>query len=170
MARCYHLSWTAWQTVSLVRPLLTPRGISLVRACVNYSAPHNHDVHVVLSVCLQRHLTFSLVRTPHADLKSMKISTDAEIGDIKKARLLLKSVIQSNPAHAPGWCVATAFLHLLRLPVQCDCRRLSYNSTRLLLGITSAGSQQLDSRNLLEKWQQLDSSYRRAVKNAPKTR
>jgi len=40
------------------------------------------------------------------DLKSMKISTDAEIGDIKKARLLLKSVISSNPAHAPGWIAA----------------------------------------------------------------
>jgi pre-mRNA-processing factor 6 len=40
------------------------------------------------------------------DLKSMKISTDAEIGDIKKARLLLKSVIQSNPQHAPGWIAA----------------------------------------------------------------
>jgi hypothetical protein len=49
----------------------------------------------------------------------MKISTDAEIGDIKKARLLLKSVIQSNPAHAPGWYVATVFLHLLLLHVQC---------------------------------------------------
>lgn len=40
------------------------------------------------------------------DLKSMKINTDAEIGDIKRARLLLKSVIQSNPGHAPGWIAA----------------------------------------------------------------
>ncbi|GJT95642.1 protein stabilized1 [Tanacetum coccineum] len=40
------------------------------------------------------------------DLQSMKISNDAEISDIKKARLLLKSVIQTNPKHAPGWIAA----------------------------------------------------------------
>eukprot|EP01101_Sappina_pedata_P013082 TRINITY_DN9386_c0_g1_i1.p1 TRINITY_DN9386_c0_g1~~TRINITY_DN9386_c0_g1_i1.p1 ORF type:complete len:959 (+),score=296.49 TRINITY_DN9386_c0_g1_i1:363-2879(+) len=40
------------------------------------------------------------------DMKSMKINTDAEIGDIKRARLLLKSVTSSNPHHAPGWIAA----------------------------------------------------------------
>ncbi|EFJ11221.1 hypothetical protein SELMODRAFT_126445 [Selaginella moellendorffii] len=40
------------------------------------------------------------------DLKSMKITSDAEISDMKKARLLLKSVIQTNPKHAPGWIAA----------------------------------------------------------------
>lgn len=40
------------------------------------------------------------------DLKSVKISSDAEISDIKKARHLLKSVIQTNPRHAPGWIAA----------------------------------------------------------------
>ncbi|CAI7927557.1 unnamed protein product [Closterium sp. NIES-54] len=40
------------------------------------------------------------------DLKSMRITSDAEISDIKKARLLLKSVIQTNPKHAPGWIAA----------------------------------------------------------------
>jgi hypothetical protein len=40
------------------------------------------------------------------DLTSIKISSDAEISDIKKARLLLKSVIQTNPKHAPGWIAA----------------------------------------------------------------
>lgn len=40
------------------------------------------------------------------DLKSMKINSDAEISDIKKARLLLKSVIQTNPKHGPGWIAA----------------------------------------------------------------
>ncbi|GAB2274984.1 Protein STABILIZED1 [Dionaea muscipula] len=40
------------------------------------------------------------------DLKSMKITSDAEISDIKKARLLLKSVIQTNPKHPPGWLAA----------------------------------------------------------------
>ena len=36
----------------------------------------------------------------------MKVSSDAEISDIKKARLLLKSVINTNPKHAPGWIAA----------------------------------------------------------------
>ncbi|XP_077241716.1 protein STABILIZED1-like [Tasmannia lanceolata] len=40
------------------------------------------------------------------DLKSMKITSDAEISDIKKARLLLKSVTQTNPKHPPGWLAA----------------------------------------------------------------
>ena len=40
------------------------------------------------------------------DLSSMKISSSAEISDIKKARLLLKSVISTNPKHAPGWIAA----------------------------------------------------------------
>ncbi|KAJ8548271.1 hypothetical protein K7X08_030740 [Anisodus acutangulus] len=42
-------------------------------------------------------------------LKSMKIICDAEISDIKKARLLLKSVTQTNPKHPPRW-IATARL------------------------------------------------------------
>lgn len=33
-------------------------------------------------------------------------AADAEISDIKKARLLLKSVINTNPRHAPGWIAA----------------------------------------------------------------
>lgn len=36
------------------------------------------------------------------DLSSIKISSDAEISDIQKARMLLRSVIQTNPKHAPG--------------------------------------------------------------------
>ena len=36
----------------------------------------------------------------------MKITSSAEISDIKKARLLLKSVIQTNPKHGPGWIAA----------------------------------------------------------------
>lgn len=40
------------------------------------------------------------------DLGSMLIKSDAEIGDIKKARMLLKSVINTNPRHAPGWVAA----------------------------------------------------------------
>ncbi|KAK9276058.1 hypothetical protein L1049_005589 [Liquidambar formosana] len=40
------------------------------------------------------------------DLKSVKISSDVEISDIKKARLLLKSVTRSNPRHPHGWIAA----------------------------------------------------------------
>ena len=39
-------------------------------------------------------------------LDSIQLSSDAEIGDIKKARMLLKSVINTNPKHAPGWVAA----------------------------------------------------------------
>lgn len=37
------------------------------------------------------------------DMNSMKVTSDAEIGDIKKARALLRSVVTTNPKHAPGW-------------------------------------------------------------------
>ncbi|EST05808.1 PRP1 splicing factor, N-terminal [Kalmanozyma brasiliensis GHG001] len=39
-------------------------------------------------------------------LSSTAIKTSAEIGDIKKARSLLDSVIKTNPSHAPGWIAA----------------------------------------------------------------
>lgn len=39
-------------------------------------------------------------------LSSINIKSDAEIGDIKKAELLMKSVITTNPKHAPGWIAA----------------------------------------------------------------
>ncbi|XP_065843636.1 pre-mRNA-processing factor 6-like [Oscarella lobularis] len=37
------------------------------------------------------------------DLNSVTPKMGADIGDIKKARLLLDSVIQTNPKHGPGW-------------------------------------------------------------------
>ncbi|KAG2204443.1 hypothetical protein INT47_005234 [Mucor saturninus] len=40
------------------------------------------------------------------DLNSVVVKSDAEIGDLKKARLLLNSVITTNPKHAPGWIAA----------------------------------------------------------------
>eukprot|EP00004_Rigifila_ramosa_P016167 TRINITY_DN3809_c0_g1_i1.p1 TRINITY_DN3809_c0_g1~~TRINITY_DN3809_c0_g1_i1.p1 ORF type:complete len:761 (-),score=160.81 TRINITY_DN3809_c0_g1_i1:574-2856(-) len=43
------------------------------------------------------------------NLQNRKITSDAEIGDIKKARLLLKSVRTTNPKHGPAW-VASARL------------------------------------------------------------
>lgn len=36
-------------------------------------------------------------------LSSTKITSNAEVGDIIKARLLLKSVRDTNPKHGPGW-------------------------------------------------------------------
>lgn len=41
-----------------------------------------------------------------SEMAGVRVSTDSEIGDIKKARLLLKSVTATNPAHAPGWIAA----------------------------------------------------------------
>ena len=43
------------------------------------------------------------------DLNSLKISSDADVADIKKSRLLLESVTRTNPGHAPGW-IASARL------------------------------------------------------------
>jgi len=40
------------------------------------------------------------------DLNSMKINTDTEINDLKKARALLKSVISINPKNSSGWIAA----------------------------------------------------------------
>ena len=40
------------------------------------------------------------------ELASLKVNTETEINDIKKARLLLKSVITHNPDKAPGWIAA----------------------------------------------------------------
>jgi len=39
-------------------------------------------------------------------LNSLKITSAAEIGDIKKARILLQSVTTTNPTHGPGWIAA----------------------------------------------------------------
>jgi len=48
------------------------------------------------------------------DLNSVVIKSDAEIGDIKKARLLLNSVISTNPKHAPGeyYCIVHISIRL----------------------------------------------------------
>ncbi|KAH9936195.1 PRP1 splicing factor, N-terminal-domain-containing protein [Fomitopsis serialis] len=39
-------------------------------------------------------------------LDSVVIKTDAEIGDIKRARMLFDSLVKSNPKHSPGWIAA----------------------------------------------------------------
>ncbi|XP_062520556.1 pre-mRNA-processing factor 6-like isoform X2 [Corticium candelabrum] len=43
------------------------------------------------------------------DLNSVTPKSTSDVGDIKKARLLLNSVIQTNPKHGPGW-IASARL------------------------------------------------------------
>ncbi|KAI9219020.1 PRP1 splicing factor, N-terminal-domain-containing protein [Blastocladiella britannica] len=40
------------------------------------------------------------------DMGSLGVKSESEIGDIKKARLLLKSVTTTNRGHAPGWIAA----------------------------------------------------------------
>ncbi|XP_011402481.1 PREDICTED: pre-mRNA-processing factor 6-like [Amphimedon queenslandica] len=40
------------------------------------------------------------------DLNSITPQTSGDVNDVKKARLLLKSVITTNPNHAPGWVAA----------------------------------------------------------------
>ncbi|KAG6902409.1 hypothetical protein C0995_000335 [Termitomyces sp. Mi166 len=39
-------------------------------------------------------------------LDSVIIKSEAEIGDIKRARMLFDSLVKSNPKHAPGWIAA----------------------------------------------------------------
>ena len=40
------------------------------------------------------------------DLNSVKIMSEGDVGDLKKARALLKSVTTTNPKHGPGWIAA----------------------------------------------------------------
>lgn len=39
-------------------------------------------------------------------MAGMHVSSDSEVSDIRKARLLLRSVTTTNPKHAPGWIAA----------------------------------------------------------------
>ncbi len=41
-------------------------------------------------------------------LNSQNLHSDAQIGDIKRARQLLDSVIKTNPKHGPGWIAAAS--------------------------------------------------------------
>jgi len=44
--------------------------------------------------------------TPSLALRRPQVNSTAEVGDIKKARLLLRSVTTTNPKHGPGWIAA----------------------------------------------------------------
>ena len=41
-------------------------------------------------------------------LDSVAIKSEAEIGDIKRARMLFDSLVKSNPKHSPGWIAAAS--------------------------------------------------------------
>ncbi len=56
------------------------------------------------------------------DLNSITLTSDAEIGDIKKARTLLKSVINTNPKHAPGWVAAARLEELAGCVPSSSCK------------------------------------------------
>ena len=66
------------------------------------------------------------------DLQSVTLKSDAEISDIKKARLLLKSVINTNPKHAPGW-IAAARLEEVAGKLQ-DARAMALKGCELCPG------------------------------------
>eukprot|EP01114_Cavostelium_apophysatum_P016856 TRINITY_DN4880_c0_g1_i1.p1 TRINITY_DN4880_c0_g1~~TRINITY_DN4880_c0_g1_i1.p1 ORF type:complete len:920 (+),score=321.96 TRINITY_DN4880_c0_g1_i1:169-2928(+) len=63
------------------------------------------------------------------DLTSMVKTTDAEIGDIKKARLLLQSVRKTNPKHAAGW-IASAKLEEIAGKLS-EARKLITTATQI---------------------------------------
>jgi pre-mRNA-processing factor 6 len=67
------------------------------------------------------------------DLKSMKITSDAEVSDIKKARTLLKSVTNTNPRHAPGWIAAARLEELVMQRPTFPTISTSLSDTRLWL-------------------------------------
>lgn len=50
--------------------------------------------------------------------KSIVGQTEAQVGDIKRARVLLESVIKTNPSHAPGWIAAARLEELAGKMVQ----------------------------------------------------
>ena len=50
------------------------------------------------------------------DLQSMLPSHGGDINDVKKARLLLKSVRETNPKHPPGKLVSLSVRHLFTCP------------------------------------------------------
>ncbi|KAK9471598.1 PRP1 splicing factor, N-terminal-domain-containing protein [Dipodascopsis tothii] len=49
-------------------------------------------------------------------LSNSIIKSDTEIGDIQKARMLLESVIKTNPKHAPGWIAAARLEEIAQKP------------------------------------------------------
>ncbi|KAJ1606771.1 Pre-mRNA splicing factor Pro1/Prp6 and HAT repeat protein [Cryptosporidium canis] len=48
-----------------------------------------------------------------SSLNSVGVKLNSDLSDIKKARLLLKSVVNTNPKHSPGWIAAARFEELV---------------------------------------------------------
>jgi len=65
-------------------------------------------------------------------LGSVRVSSAAEVSDIKKARTLLRSVTGTNPKHAPGWVAAARLEEVAgALP---EARRLAAKGCELCPG------------------------------------
>lgn len=65
-------------------------------------------------------------------LGSVRVSSAAEVSDIKKARTLLRSVTSTNPKHAPGWVAAARLEEVAgALP---EARRLASKGCELCPG------------------------------------
>lgn len=77
----------------------TPLNVSKARADILSQKLHSasDDVGGKTNVDPQGYMT---------ELNSIKVSSESEIADLKKARLLLKSMTSSNPKHGPGWIAA----------------------------------------------------------------
>jgi pre-mRNA-processing factor 6 len=96
-------------------------------------------------------------------LNSIKVNTEAEIGDIKKARLLLKSVTTTNPKHGPGWIAAARLEEL--------AGKLSV-ARKTIVEATQACSDSEDvwiEAARLHPPEQAKSILAKAVKNIPKS-
>ncbi|EEA05028.1 pre-mRNA-plicing factor 6, putative [Cryptosporidium muris RN66] len=94
-------------------------------------------------------------------LNSINIRSDSDISDIKKARLLLKSVITTNPYHAPGWIAAARLEELVG--------KLSVAREILLKGCqTCPRSEDIWLERIrLEKEELVDNVIAQAVKSSP---
>ena len=89
---------TTTPTLQSIAGLSTARGAVLNMSLDKYTASSDGTATVLdgtfTSIDPKGYLT---------SLSSVKVATSAEIGDINKARLLLKSVRDTNPHHGPGW-------------------------------------------------------------------
>eukprot|EP00727_Mastigamoeba_balamuthi_P007956 m51a1_g3781 putative pre-mrna-processing factor 6 (965) ;mRNA; r:158147-161220 len=63
------------------------------------------------------------------DLGALKGVDNSQIGDVKKARLLLKSVRTTNPHHAPGWIAGARLEEYAGLIVQ--ARKIALQGTQM---------------------------------------
>lgn len=105
-------------------------------------------------------------------LNSQPINSDVDIGDFKKARLLLKSVVTSEPKNANGW-VAAARLEELDGKLQAARnilhQGLQYNENSEDLWLELARLEPLEKVNLLVSNFKARAVLAKAVSNLPKS-